>query len=194
MSTSGSITVIEGPMKSGKTTYLIRYIETMGRYKRVLYINHSFDTRNIAPWSSHSSLTNSGSVDLLNAEFIKLSSLENLDPSEIQKYQTIIIDEAQFFGDLVKYVLLWAEVQKKDLIVAGLLTDFRREVFGQLLDLLRYANKHIKLDEGLCEDCLDKGMKSNSLFTRRIGDSTQQLEIGFDYRAVCRSCWLSNQH
>lgn len=188
----GTIQVVEGPMGSGKSTYLIRYVETHGRHLPVLFINHSTDNRDgdDMPVSSRSLLVSSDTIRKLNATYLKVSKLSEVDPKVLEKHSTVIIDEAQFFPDLVEEVTKYAEELGKTVIAAGLLSDYNRKPFGQLLDLMRLADSHVTL-EGLCDDCLLDGRKTKSQFTRALVKMAQQKVIGKDiFRGCCRACWL----
>lgn len=189
----GSITVVEGAMGSGKTVYLVRYVETYGRFAPVLFINHSIDNRDgdDAPVSSRSSLVNSASIKKLRATYVKVSKLADVDPSQLASHSVVIIDEGQFFPDLTQKVLEFAEVLGKRVVVAGLLSDYARKPFGQMLNLILYADLHHKLSESLCEDCLDRGKATMSLFTRSLVKMDGQIRVGKDdFRGCCRECWL----
>jgi len=192
----GTITVVHGPMGSGKTAYLIRYIETHGRHSPVLYINHSFDNREDsverkAPWTSRSVLVSSDYSSQLNAVYLRVGSLAEVTDQQLTPHSMVIIDEAQFFPDLIEGVLRFSEKMGKSVVAAGLLTDFKRRPFGHLTVLMSLADHCHKLAESLCDDCLIEGRKSISLFTRKLTSNEDQIEIGKDqYRGVCRSCWL----
>lgn len=188
----GTIQIIEGPMGSGKSTFLIRYVETHGRHLPALFINHSSDNRDgdDVPVSSRSLLVSSDTIRKLNATYLKVSKLSEVDPKVLDKHSTVIIDEAQFFSDLVEEVTRYAEDLGKTVIAAGLLSDYNRKPFGQLLDLMRLADSHVTL-EGLCDDCLLEGRKTKSQFTRALVKMAQQKVIGKDiFRGCCRACWL----
>lgn len=189
---SGTIQVVEGPMGSGKSTYLIRYVETYGRHSTVLFINHLTDNRDgdDAPVSSRSVLVNSSIIKKLNATYVKLANLADLDPSVLDRHSVVIIDEAQFFPDLIEETRVYAEVMGKTVIAAGLLSDYNRKPFGHLLTLMTLADSHVQL-EGLCEDCLDRGRKTKSLFTRSLVKMDGQVKVGKDtFRGCCRECYL----
>ena len=49
-----------------------------------------------------------------------------------RRCDAVAIDEAQFFGDLVDFALTAAERDGKQVILAGLDGDFRRQPFGQV--------------------------------------------------------------
>ncbi len=56
--------MVSGPMGSGKTAYLVRYIETHGRFSQFCLSIPSLDNRDgsSSPWSSRSFLTSSASI------------------------------------------------------------------------------------------------------------------------------------
>ncbi len=107
----------------------------------------------------------------------------------------VIIDEAQFFSDLREKVLFFCESLGKTVIVTGLLTDANRKPFGQTLEVVGLADVLHNIDEGLCDDCLLNGVKSKSIFSRKIGASNNgKIVVGKDeYRGVCRGCWIEGQ-
>jgi hypothetical protein len=55
------------------------------------------------------------------------------------------IDEAQFFCDLKQYVIKWCEEYNKNITVIGLDGDFKRNVFGHILDLIPVCDNFYKL-------------------------------------------------
>ena len=82
----------------------------------------------------------------------------------------------------VEFVLSAAEVQLKTVIVAGLDGDFKRQKFGQILDLVPMADSVTRL-VGKCHFC-----ESKSLFSFRVSaDERQELVGGGDtYVPACR--------
>lgn len=100
--------------------------------------------------------------------------------------QVIAIDEAQFFGDLVEFVVHAADVHKKTVYVAGLDGDFQRQRFGRMLDLVPHADSVTKL-VSRCAFC-----NNAALFSLRISaEQGQDLVGGTDkYRPACRSHYI----
>jgi thymidine kinase len=81
------------------------------------------------------------------------------------------------------------DIDNKHVIVAGLSGDFRREPFGQILELIPLAEQITKLS-AFCKLCND-GTPGD--FTKRIEkESTEQTLVGNDnyYLAVCRKHYL----
>ncbi len=103
----------------------------------------------------------------------------------------IIIDEAQFFGQSTPLVLQKILDQHGNddnfsIVVAGLDTDFKRELFGAMHALMAIADKVIKL-KAVCNRC----NKKKAIFTWRKGDSSLQVIVGNTelYEARCRKCF-----
>ena len=178
-----SVTVIFGSMYSGKTTELIRRIS---RYqsidKRVLAVNNQLDTR----YSAGDSII---THDEYKFNCVKATTLKEVD--EMMRITTdidvVAIDEGQFFPDLKEYVLKFCETYEKDVIVAGLISDFKREKFGNMIDLFHYADSMVHL-KALCTNCKDGTM---AIFTKRVCTGTKQIDVGSTdkYVAFCRNCY-----
>lgn len=188
----GTLELITGPMFSGKSSELLRRLFTESEVGlNVLYINHSSDTRSKGPFSTHNPLYKEQLSARPNVSFLSTSSLSSI--FNIEQYDIIGIDEAQFFDDLYETVKLWVETHNKHLIVAGLSCDFRREKFGSILDLEPLADEYMKLTS-YCKLCARIKKRSIAPFTRKIsGDSSTTKEIGGSdkYISVCRKCYLA---
>jgi thymidine kinase len=99
----------------------------------------------------------------------------------------IIIEEAQFFLDLKKFVLTAVEADGKRVICAGLDGDSERRPFGEILDLIPYCNSVTKLN-AKCTRC-----DCPAIFTFRKSDAVveQVYVAGADeYEALCRKHYL----
>ena len=102
----------------------------------------------------------------------------------VSKFQVILINEGQFFEDLVPWVDERIK-EKKSIYVCGLDGDFRQNKFGTILDLIPKADMYTKLT-ALCAHCKSGARAS---FTYRKTDSKEQTLIGSDeYIPVCRAC------
>ena len=170
----GYLKVIMGCMFAQKTTELLHH----ARYYRfmehnVLIINHSSDTRyGKSCIASH------------NNDSEKSISVEYLRDVNIQNYQVIIIDEAQFFSDLFTYVTLWADTLDVKIIVAGLSGNSNREPFGDMLRLIPHADEIQQL-YAKCSLC-----KSKAIYSKFIGDGNPSIGGSESYIPVCRSHFL----
>jgi len=174
-----SLEIVIGCMYSGKTSYLIQQYKNN---KDVVCINYSFDTR----YSSNNNRMYNHDKEYIDCipcnEYLK-----NIE-QHIHNYKLILINEAQFFTDLKQQVLKWVEVYGKNVICAGLDSDYKRNKFGYLLDLIPYSDKVHKI-KGLCSIC----KINESLFSHRLlknEDDKQQKSIGNHYLPLCRKCYL----
>ena len=182
-----TLEVILGPMFSGKSTKLLEIIRRNQVISRpVFIITHALDTRYGKGVISNHAANQVG----CDAVCERLHSIVELatDSPVYQKYKAahvVIIEEGQFYPDLRDFVLRVVEEDGKDCVVAGLVGDFTRRPFGQMMDILPLADRIEKLS-ALCKSCMD-GTPAH--FTRRAGSvSTKQTEVGADdiYVAVCR--------
>ena len=178
----GYLELIIGPMFSGKTSKLIElYNEHTTFDDNIIAINYDNDTR----YSTNSIVSHDG--DSISAFFV--NNLNDLTTHKhiFKKLKTanyIFINEAQFFKNLKSWVLKLVDLYDKNVILCGLDSDFKREKFGEILDLIPHADKITKLN-GNCKNC-----KNLSMFTHRISNETEQEVVGIhNYIPVCRKCY-----
>jgi len=191
----GSLTLIFGPMFSGKTTRLLqeltRFIDVTNETHEMkcLLINHVFDDRNEAIGVSSHSSNFKGISSLIN-----VARSDNLSQINIDGYGVIGIDEAQFFPCLEK-VKDWVN-SGKNVIVSGLIADAFMNPFGKINTLISFADNVIQC-HSICSECIKNkdriitpdalsGMKAP--FTFRIDASIEQVSVGASdkYIPVCR--------
>lgn len=172
-------------MKSGKTSKLLYVIDGyIYSGKKVLYVNSTVDTRDTfrghGAVSSHSTLY---IVSTASFDQCKVSTLEEVD---VSGYDAVVVDECQFFPDLVTTCLKWVR-SGKDVTVGGLNLDYRGLPFGQTLALLNYATKERKL-YGCCEVCkrlgLGRGRNSTHTYRKNQSDSLVMIDDS-QYVACC---------
>jgi thymidine kinase len=172
--------LILGPMFSGKTTELVRLHKNYTYIgKKVLVINYIGDKR------YHESLMSTH--DKLMIPCINVNSLADIADTQIAEADVILVNEGQFFTDLVKHVLDYVEKHNKLVYVCGLDGDYRRQKFGFILDLIPYCDKITKLSS-FCSLCKN-GKKA--IFSHRIVTEESQILIGSDiYIPLCRDCYM----
>jgi thymidine kinase len=119
-------------------------------------ISHEFDHNNDFALSQEMYQTRNA---LLNAEFI-------------------LINEAQFYPDLVKFV---KEFKNKHIYVYGLDGDFKQEKIGHILDIVPLCDSIQKL-KATCS-CGEK-----AIFSKRLSEETDQYQPNAQYIPVCRKC------
>lgn len=178
-----SLEVVCGPMFSGKSSHIYSIVK---RYASVgletLVIKPSSDTRY------------SNEPEVVTHDGVKFECLTTTGhlmniPSEVTINPTVIVvEEAQFFDDLVLFVRCMVDNFKKDVVVVGLDGDSNRKPFGQLLDCIPLADKVTKLS-AFCTGCRNG---TPAIFTyRKIKQSGQVLIGGHDsYEPYCRACYM----
>lgn len=189
-SSEGYLELIIGSMFSGKTTRLIEYYKSYTYIgKKVSVINYMEDKR------YHESLMSNHDQTMIPCILIKeLKQLwlnrNNPFYNEIHEADVILINEGQFFCDLHEVVLEMVEQHHKTVFIAGLDGDYKRQMFGQIVSLIPYCDKVIKL-HSLCSICKN-GKKG--IFSHRVSNEISQIVIGVNnYKPVCRTCYLSFQ-
>ena len=166
----GYLKIIIGCMFAGKTTELLQCAREYQPGQKVLIINHSTDIR----YGENCIKTHDG-------DYEDSISVEYLRDVNIQNYKVIIIDEAQFFSDLYKYVTMWADTLDVKIIVAGLSGTSDREPFGHILRLIPHADE-IKQLYATCLLCQEK-----AIYSKFIGNGNPGVGGSESYIPVCRS-------
>jgi len=176
------LTIILGPMFSGKTSFLINvYKNNVKNNKNTLVINHALDNR-----YGNKGLTNHNKETIGCIKMEKLSDIYMIlnNPKNAQ-YNTILINEGQFFKDLynVIYTLL---LSNYNIYVCGLNCDSNMEKFGTILDIIPLADDILKL-KSTCKLC-----SKTASFTKRLIHSKEKIIIGHSniYIPVCRNCFF----
>jgi len=186
--------IIFGPMFSGKTSKLVEiYKQNIFCNIPVAVINYALDKRyhdtmlsthdkHMIPCIQTMSLMSiwekSANIDIDSENIAK-------HHNQLQNAEVILINEAQFFNDLYIVVVSMLNAGKK-IYVSGLDGDFKRNKFGQILDLIPLCDKVTKLTS-LCSICKNG---EPGIFSMRITSETHQTLIGSDnYVPVCRKCY-----
>lgn len=173
----GKLELIIGPMFSGKSTELIRRIKLLQIIdKKVLVIKPVIDSRyNQNKITSH---------NYESVECIVINKLDDILEDELKQYHAIVIDEGQFFTDLVPTVTKWINNYDIDIIVGGLDGDFQRQPIGTILNLIPHADKCYKLSS-LCNMCKNG---TEAPFSFRLVNSSDKILVGGSesYIPVCR--------
>jgi len=181
VSRSAYLEIIIGPMFSGKTSKLVQiYKQCKLCNIPVLVINHSNDIlRNVV----ENELVNHDNIHIPCISTNSLSSVSTVD------YNVLLINEAQFFTDLVFFVTQQLTL-KKQIYIAGLDGDFQRNIFGDIIKLIPLCDKIEKLSS-LCGICKNG---KNGIFSKRISNEITQTVIGGinKYIPVCRTCYEKN--
>jgi len=183
-----SLIVFTGPMYSGKTSSLIneyeKYLHSAFKYN-LLTINHVFDEKrtekHIIKNHNNKSIKANYSVKFLTP------ILKEIDYKEAH---VIFIDECQFFTDLYEFCLESSKI--KNIYVAGLCGDFKRELFGEIYKLLPISTDFIFL-KSVCAFCNNI---VNAPFSHRFTEEKDKIIIGSDdkYKPVCLKHFLEKNN
>lgn len=174
-----SLTLILGPMKSGKSLELIARIAPYEfADKKVLYIQPAANSRD------EGIVSRSG----LKVKSIKVKSLSEID----NDVQIIGIDEAFMFSpDDIVYIEKW--IVTKEIIVSTLDLDYRRRMPEIVKRLLELRPDLIIYKKAVCDVC----KSYDAIFTQIVhngkavtgGLPTVTPEDGtYLYQARCRAC------
>ena len=181
-----SLTLVIGYMFSGKSSYLLSCIR---RYKEIdfpIYIITSIlDKR----YSDKTIIINHNKESFVADIAIDDLSYVPLD-EKFMKAKVIIIEEGQFYKNLLTFVTMLVDHYGKKVIVAGLDGDANRKMFGDILKLIPLSDSIIKL-KSYCKKCNDG---TEALFTSKNTDKIELIDIGGSdkYEALCRKHYIEN--
>lgn len=174
----GWIEVICGPMFSGKSEELIRRLRrAMIARKRVQVFKPAIDTR-----YSEDEIVSHGDLRM-KSEVVNAGS-EILDRIDWRS-EVIGVDEANFMGpDLIEIAERLAD-SGKQVIIAGLDTDYMGRPFAPIPDLLAVAESITKT-LAICVRC-----GNPAKHTQRLRGSDDLIVVGAAgmYEARCRRCF-----
>ena len=175
---AGWIEVICGPMFSGKSEELIRRLRrAMIARKRVQVFKPSIDIR-----YSETEIVSHGDIRM-KSEVVTDSSeiLSKLD----WRAQVVGVDESNFFGPSLVEVANQLADSGKQVIIAGLDTDYLGRPFPPMPDLLTLAESITKM-LAVCMRC-----GNPAKHTQRLVESDDLIVVGASgmYEARCRRCF-----
>lgn len=175
-----SLKLIIGCMYSGKTTEILRIVNSLKHIKeKPIIIKPKIDNR-----YSEDKISTHNKQEY---DCITLNSLEEFKNPFHVKY--IIIEEAQFFENLYEFVLKQVDTYGKNVIVVGLDGDSNRNNFGDIHKLIPICDDIVKL-KAYCSICKDGTL---GIFSKRLSENNKQILVGSDkdYIAVCRKCFIT---
>ncbi len=165
-------------MFSGKTEELIRRLKrSQIAQKQVQVFNPSIDNR-----YSASEIVTHGNVRMRSE---RVDSAKDLLQRLDWRTQVVGIDEANFFGPALVETASQLADAGKQVIVAGLDTDYLGRPFPPMPDLLALAESISKM-LAICMRC-----GAPAKHTQRLVESTQLIFVGAvdSYEARCRRCF-----
>lgn len=94
----------------------------------------------------------------------------------------IMINEAQFYPDLIEFVKeFMGKYMNKNIYVYGLDGDFKQEKIGQILDIIPLCDTIQKL-KAICK-CGEP-----AIFSKRLSEEMDQYQPNAQYIPICRKC------
>ena len=170
------ITLVCGPMFSGKTSEMLRQLERayMAK-KKVVLLRPQMDSR---PFLSHSPKD----ISWLEEQFV-----ENIAEFDAFDYDVIGIDEGQFQQGLTSFCLEYSQMGKK-IVVSALHATSECEMFEPIVNLVPYCDEIVKLN-AVCTNC---GSELGSYTKYLAGDKTDKVAVGGseEYTARCAACYF----
>ena len=173
----GFLHVISGSMFSGKTTELIRICKQYQSIdKKILSVNYCNDRR----------YDEIGNICSHNQEvfqtMLSLSDLRDiLSHHNLEVFDVIMIDEVQFLKNSLQTIKILVEEMGKIVITSGLDGDYLQQPFGEVCQLIAFADKFTKLN-AVC-----KLTKEDASFSKRIIASQSKEFIGAEEAYVAAS-------
>lgn len=184
---AGYLELFVGPMWSGKTSALVRIYKQFSYCEmKILSINYVHDKR-----YSDTSISTHDKIEIPCVHGEKLSDISDILndhlTEEFKNSNVILINEGQFFKDIVLWVKKAVDIYKKKVYICGLDGDFQRIQFNNWLgELIPFCDKITKLNS-ICGKCKIRC----AIFTHRITCEKKQEVIGTDnYIPLCRLCYL----
>lgn len=176
------ITLITGPMFSGKSSEMIRQVERKHiAGKKILYVRPTKDTREfVARGYDNAKLSKLCKVTVVD-NITSLVSQERLD-----LYDAIFVDEFFLFDDCRVLCLLPIKPDhKQDIIFGGLLATSEALLWPQAIEIIPYCDEIIKLN-AVCTRCGSE----HANYSYFKGTKNTDVVIGDgEYEALCRSCY-----
>ena len=179
------ITLLLGPMFSGKTTQLLSFERRFQLAKRnVLIIKYLSDTRySLENVVSHDGVNSTTSV--VNALTIGELLTTSTSLLRLQSSDAILVDEGQFFPDL--RVLCETFGNDKQIVISALNGDYKQDAFQPICDVIGMADNIVHC-KSICSNC---GADAPHTI-RTIASQEQQLIGGSEsYQPRCRRCLRS---
>lgn len=170
------IKLIIGPMFSSKSLMLEIQIErTLIAKKKPVLLRPELDKRTFISRRSTKSFT---------YNIIKLNDDKNIE-NIFKEYDTICIDEFQFFKDkIVKEIIKnCIKYNKKKIFIAGLNASSEQETFNNISQLIPYVDD-IQILKAICVKCGEE-----AIITKYKNNKKDQIKLDDgNYQPICLNC------
>lgn len=176
------LTLILGPMKSGKSFELINYFISLEK-KNVFFglYQSSRNVRDEKIWSRNGIEINAKKID--NLSEIKKEDVEVVGIDEIHMFP---VEDARIIKDLLEKGI--------KIIIAGLDTDYQGKMFLIVRELLDLKPGRVEYKKAICEIC----RKEEAIYTQIFRDKELVLDGlspvvpddgTYIYKSVCKNCF-----
>ncbi len=171
-------------MFAGKSEELIRLARrALYAKKKVQVFKPSIDAR----YHETMVVTHMG----VKHEAVPVKSVLDLVSKVCEDTQVVLVEEAQFFDrSLVDFAVEYAD-SGREIILAGLDQDFRREPFGPMAELLAAADEVVKL-RAICMKCGAPASHTYRVIDgkpAKWNDPIIMVGATESYEARCRNCF-----
>ncbi len=186
-----SLELLIGPMFAGKSSAIqsiVKRHQSLGW--SVFVVTHSMDKR----YSDEPMIINHDKQMIPAIASDALMPL--LEMKTYRESRLVVVEEAQFFADLIPFIEAVVDRDRKHAVVVGLDGDAERRPFGKVLDLIPLADRVTKLT-AMCRRC---GDGTAALFTfahsrktevaTTVGENIVCVGADEQYVPLCRKHYL----
>jgi thymidine kinase len=182
-SLKGSIEVICGPMFAGKSE------EALRRIRRELYAGRDVHiyTRD-ERYEPGQATTHNGTPFPKGVGYTVVTSTKDIDP--FVQADVVLLEEGQFFGDLLADACQSLARRGKRVIVTGLDMDYLERPFENMALLMAVAEYVTKLS-AVCvrPNCHEPATRT---YRKVSGDGRELQGAGESYDPLCRHCYIES--
>ncbi|MCX6779416.1 MAG: thymidine kinase [Candidatus Magasanikbacteria bacterium] len=179
------LTLILGPMKSGKTLELISRISPL-KYMPVKFVLFQPE-RNVRD----------AEVQSRAGAMLSGRKVQSLKEALLEDWDVVGIDEVHMFSPEDVVVVEKLLQKKTRVIISGLDLDYKRKIFDTIVRLIELGPKEIIYKRAVCEKCLEY----NGIYTQVFKNEEPVVEGppsvvpddgSYQYKPVCRECFIKS--
>lgn len=177
------LTLIVGPMKSGKSFELISHFAPL-KYTNIPFVLYQpmKNKRDNQIWSR-------------NGVEISAKKVDSLSDALKGNFQVVGIDEIHMFDPSEAFIIEQLLKNGVKVVASGLDVDYRGRMFEIIKNLLEMGPMKVKHKRAVCELC-KKPVAAHTQILNKGVPVTDELppvvpdDGTYEYRAVCRNCFI----
>ena len=146
-----------GPMASGKSSELLKRVDPLRWMSRADYIG-------FRPDKDKRKKKCRSVENFIDWKYIPAKNPEKILEQVSMDHDLVAIDEIQFFDEGIVKTVLDLQTRMKNVVFAGLDSDFRGEPFGSMKELMFFSNELTKL-YAICASCGEKAYYTQRLIS-----------------------------